>query len=200
MGSCYFAQVVTGAATVFTYTGLDAGTITLKGPSATQALTAIPASAGSYAAVLPTGFVQAAGGSFVFTGTGGKDVGPFTAMLSYSNPLIWTNMSALTTLNRAQGATVTWSGGAPNSYVEITGGSTSQAGGANGSVSAGFTCYASVSAGQFTLPSYVLLGMPAGQGSLSVENATTPVIFSASGLDYFSGFAGFYSSISATYQ
>jgi len=174
----------------------------VTGPSGTQPVNPIASLPGAYDTQLPTGFIPAAGGSFVFTGTGGKDVGAFTATVKYSNPLTWTNMNAITSVNRSQGATVTWSGGAPNSYVLISGSSSSPAtaNGANGIVSAGFFCYAAVGAGQFTIPSYVLLGLPAGMGSLNVENATTQTPFTASGLDYAYGFAAISFAIAPLYQ
>jgi hypothetical protein len=67
-------------------------------------------------------------------------------------------------------------------------------------VGTGFTCYAPVSAGQFTVPSYVLMPMLAGKGTLTVENATAPIPFAATGLDYAYGFAAFSTTISVTYQ
>ena len=193
IGSCSVNQTVTGGSTGSNSTGLDAGTISVTGPSGTQALTEIKT--GEYGAELSSGFIPTGGGTFTFTGAGGKDVGAFTATVNYTNPLTWTNMTSITSVNRAQGVNVTWSGGATDSYVLISGSSTS-AGGA----SAGFVCYAPVSAGQFTVPSYILLGLPAGTGSLAVENATTPVPFTASGLNYAYGLAAIFSSIQPTYQ
>lgn len=63
-----------------------------------------------------------------------------------------------------------------------------------------FTCYVPVSAGTFTVPSYVLLAMPVGTGTVMLENSTAPVTFSASGLNYGIGIAATTSTISATYQ
>ena len=100
IGSCYAAQSIIGGSGGLppgnTSTGLDAGTITVAGPSGTQPVPAIASIPGAYGANLPTGFVPSTGGSFVFTGTGGKDVGPFTATINYSNPMVWTNMTAIT--------------------------------------------------------------------------------------------------------
>ena len=103
-------------------------------------------------------------------------------------------------MNRSQGVTLTWTGGAPNSYVLISGGSSSPQTASQPVLGAGFFCYAPVSAGQFTVPSPILLQMPIGAGSLALENSTTPVPFSASGLIYGYGFAAFYSSILPAYQ
>lgn len=193
IGSCSANQTVTGGSTGTNSTGLDAGTISVTGSAGTQSLTEFQT--GSYGAQLPSGFIPSGGGTFTFNGAGGKDVGAFTATVNYTNPLTWTNMNSITSVNRAQGVNVTWSGGATNSYVLISGSSTSA-----GGVSASFVCYAPVSAEQFTVPSYVLLGLPAGTGSLAVENATTSVPFAATGLNYAYGIAAIFSSISPAYQ
>ncbi len=76
------------------------------------------------------------------------------------------------------GLPVTWTGGSPGSYVVISGGSAS--GGATGA----YTCIAPQSALTFTVPSYVLLGLPAGTGSTTVTNSTNLSIFAATGLDF----------------
>jgi hypothetical protein len=50
-------------------------------------------------------------------------------------------------------------------------------------VSAGYSCKVHVEAGQFTVPSYILLGLPAGSGGVSIQQHDTDTSFSASGLD-----------------
>lgn len=196
IGSCIVNQTVTsGSGSPFTTTGLDAGNISVTGPTGTQQLTATPTLLGSYVSQLPSGFIPATGGAFTFAGTGGKDVGAFSVNVNYTNPLSWTNMSAITSVNRSQGVTVNWTGGAPNTYVFIGGSSSS------GAASASFTCYAPASAGQLTVPSYVLLALPpSNMGSLSVENSTTPQSFTASGLNYGYAFAAVVFSINPSYQ
>ncbi len=186
----------TSAGGVFTTTGLDAGNLSVTGPNGTTKLTAVPTVAGFYSAQLANGFIPATGGSYTFTGTGGANVGAFSTSVSYTNPLNWTNSAAITSVNRAGGVNVTWTGGATGSYVYISGGSSS----ASGTVSASFTCYAPASAGQFTVPSYVLLAMPAGPGSLSLENIGSPVSFNASGLDQGIAIAGVQFSTSPSYN
>jgi len=76
---------------------------------------------------------------------------------------------------------LTWTGGAAGSYVSITGTSSATVNGQ--SVSMGFTCLAPVAAQQFTIPSSVLLSLPAGSGSLSVGDYTNLSLFTAPGLD-----------------
>jgi uncharacterized protein (TIGR03437 family) len=202
LGSCIVSAVNTttiGTGTIPTIVGLDAGTITIQGPTGTQSLTneTIPTQtgpSGEYFAQLANSFLPATGGTFTFTGLGGKNVGPFTASIAYTNPLTWTNMSAIKTITRASGQSITWTGGGSNSYVFINGSSSSS------NATASFTCYAPASAGQLTFPSYVLLALPSGtNGSLLVENAVVST-FTASGLTIGSVIAGVSFDISAAYQ
>ena len=106
--------------------------------------------------------------------------------------------SANATINRSQGATVTWNGGSPGSYVIIGGSSSSTAGGL--SVTASYSCYAPVSAGQFTVPPAILLQLPAGSGTASVENSTSFQPFTASGLDAGVSWGGVSISVNSTYN
>lgn len=200
LGSCAVSVAAfTTTTTIPTITGLDAGTITVTGPAGTQTLTnevipTLTGPSGIYELQPPNSFFPTTGGSFTFTGTGGKNIGAFTASISYTNPLSWTNMSTIKTVTRANGQPITWTGGAPNSYVIMVGSSS------NSTASASFECYAPASAGQFTVPSYVLLALPAGNnGSLLVEN---PVVstFTASGLTSGSVVSGVSFSISPTYN
>ncbi len=91
---------------------------------------------------------------------------------------MWTNESSITTVVRANGQLVTWTGGDPNGYVQILGFS-----GLTEPVEAtvGFLCTARVSDQSFTIPSDVLLALPptpsdlSGLGFLSVgASVATP--------------------------
>lgn len=91
------------------FTPLNAGPqINITGPDGSLALTA--PYVGAYAYVEPGGtappIIPPAGGTFTFeNGSGGPDVGAFTAKLSedLTAPLVWTNGSAVTALQRASG-------------------------------------------------------------------------------------------------
>jgi uncharacterized protein (TIGR03437 family) len=194
LGSCTLATGIASTTGTTTSTGLNAGTITVTGPTGTATLTAIPTVTGDYAAQLPSGFIPASGGTYTFKGSGGTQVGAFSVSVAYTSPLVWTNSSSISAITRASGVTVTWTGGASGSYVYIGGSSSSAI--ATGS----FVCYAPASAGSFTVPSYVLLGLPAGSGSLLLENITTPVSFSATGLQYGEAFAGVGFNITPNYN
>jgi uncharacterized protein (TIGR03437 family) len=88
-------------------------------------------------------------------GAGGADVRGFTAMVMVPAPLVWTNRDQTETVDRAAGLTVTWSGGEANAYVTIAGRS------ANSEVYGAFVCTEQAGAGQFTVPPFVTLGLPA---------------------------------------
>jgi hypothetical protein len=148
-------------------TGLDPGTIKLTPPSgAPITLASQFGIKGAFYAMLSTDTIPPTGGTFTFTGSGGADVGPFTSTVEFSNPLLtWTNQSDAATIDRSSGLHVTWTGGNPGTYVVIGGTSASALGGV-----VGYTCLASVGDGQFTVPSYILLSLPAGKGGTLMQN------------------------------
>jgi uncharacterized protein (TIGR03437 family) len=194
---CILNEQASGGGSV-TVTGLDAGTIMVAGPTGSATLTGAGV-AGSYFAQLASGFIPATGGSYQFNGGGGKDVGSFKATVTFPDPLLtWTNQGSDATVTRSSGVLFTWSGGAPGTFVIMSG---SSSGTVNGqSVSGSFTCIAPQSALQFQVPAYVTAGMPAGMGNLSISNYTNYQTFTATGLDR--GIAAGFSSIdvNATYQ
>ena len=128
-------------------------------------------------AQLPAGSLTSHPGTYTFTGSGGKDVGHFNVAINVQTPFSLTNKSALASITRSQGATITWSGGFANGDVTVNGVGASSTGSVN------FYCHAPSSAGQLTIPSATLLALPPGGGKLVVINATTPQTVSASGVD-----------------
>jgi hypothetical protein len=113
-------------------------------------------------------------------------VGSFTSTVTLSNPLLsWTNPAAAASIDRTQDFRVTWTGGNPGTYVVISGSSTVRPAGAVGPANVivgAFTCLAPAEAGQFTVPSYILLGIPAGTGATELQNIIYSSL-SATGLD-----------------
>jgi uncharacterized protein (TIGR03437 family) len=193
IGSCTVTQTASGGSAA-SQTGLDAGTIKVTGPIGTTALT--ESTTGSYLALLAAGSIPSTGGTFTFTGSGGTNVGPFTVNVTFPNPLLsWTNQPAAATVTRTQGLQVTWTGGSPGSYVIISGSSMSAAG-----ANASYSCLAPVGAGTFTVPSYVLLFLPAGTGTTFVENSTPFATFAANGLDSGGAFGGVFFQVNSTYN
>ena len=187
VGSCLVTNSLQTTSAIVT--PLDAGTtIAVTGPGGSLSLSDTVAGQvipGSYfsATTVPAGFIPTAGGSFTFdNGSGGKDVQHFNATLIVPSLLTWTNSAQINSVTRSQGVNVTWSGGAPGTYVAI-GGTSSVTIGAK-FVSVTFTCLAPVSPGQFSVPVPVLLALPAGDGGgLTVSNFSNLQQFTATGLD-----------------
>jgi hypothetical protein len=181
---------------------LNAGPqINLNGPDGSLILPFY--TAGTY--FEPTGaspaIVPPTGGTFTFSnGSGGSDVGAFTTSFSETmpSPLVWTNSSAITAIDRTKDLLITWTGGAPGSYVSIFGYSTIYEAAPTAAAQVPnyiyFACTAPLSAGQFTVPAAVLESLPATgtqlnswltpspNGSLYVASESVQQ-FSAPGLD-----------------
>jgi len=154
-------------------TAIDAGpSIGITGPSGSISLNN---NNNFYFSQISPGFVPAAGGTFhINNGQGGPDVGAFALTLTLPPPLTWTNQASITTVNRAQGVTVTWSGGDSNSYVRISGSTSSTTAPMVGAV---FNCTAPIAAKTFTVPASVLLQLPPGSSTLGLGNAPNTLVF-----------------------
>jgi len=177
-GGCAVGPLSAGGP--LTQVGLDPGTITFTGPAGPVTLPLELGIKGMYGAILATGGIPSSGGTFTFSGSGGVDVGSFSSTVTLSNPILnWTNQSAAVTLDRTQALLVTWAGGNPGTSVVISGSSTIAT---NPPLIAGFGCRVAAEKGQFTVPSYILQGLPAGSGGVNVQNDVFST-FSASGLD-----------------
>ena len=91
---------------------LDAGTLTISGPGLTPSRTVgstTSAFGTNYESSLTVGTLVN-GGTYTLSGTGGKDVGPFTATATMPGSFAVTNLSSLASVNRAQPLTVNWTG------------------------------------------------------------------------------------------
>jgi hypothetical protein len=152
---------------------LDAGSIQVSGPGGQTSLSG----PGIYQGQLSANSPAIAPGTYTFTASGGKDIGAFKVGLNVQTPLTLTNASALTSITRSQGATVTWSGGYANGDVQVEAG----IGGPYGTVR--FYCHAPTGAGQLAIPASVLMAMAAGSGSLTVTNYSPAQTVTASGAD-----------------
>ena len=60
-------------------------------------------------------------GSYTLSGTGGADVGAFSATITVGSHLAISNKSALNAVDPAQPFTVTWTGGVTGNYILIGG-------------------------------------------------------------------------------
>jgi hypothetical protein len=136
IGPCTVVQLTLPAtpATGIVITPLDAGpVINVTGPSGMKSF---PVNKGSYGGTLGGGGIPlpipglappsppwvVPGAYTVDNGSGGADIGPFTANLTVPDPLFeWTNPDANLTITRSAGVDVQFSGGDPNSPVTIQG-------------------------------------------------------------------------------
>ena len=153
----------------------------MNGPDGSKTLVkqSGPGPTDCYSALGPGSYLN--NGTFTITGTGGPSVGAFNATINLTPLPAWTDQSGLGTVNRANGLTITWTGGAPNTFVQLFGQSATDK---NFTFGAGFACSAPATAGTLTVPPSVLLAMPAGpNGRLSFSLDAAPTTFTASGRD-----------------
>ena len=191
-GSCRVGPPVPSPQPKLTF--LKAGQMTITGPNGLS-VAAGPAVGitGTFFSALKAGSIVP--GTYTFTTTGGADVGPFTASVTFADPLLQLTIPNTSIVDRSKAYTVTWTGGNPGTYVYINGASRSALG-----IDVTFECIVPVDDKQFTVPSYVLQALPAGTGGISAQNIFYTT-FSATGLDVGSvGGDVFYSGPSATFQ
>jgi uncharacterized protein (TIGR03437 family) len=160
---------------------LNAGSaITISGSNGAKQLTG---TSGIYGAQLASsasgGKLYLDPGAYTLSSPGGSDVGAFQAQVNAPPPIAWTNAANITSVDRSQGVTVTWTGGDPNGFVYVSGNSILAQG--NGAM---FTCTVPASAGTFTVPPMVTMSLPASaSGSLTLMGVSAPVSFTAPGID-----------------
>ena len=176
-------------------TGLDAGTQIGVTPPAGSVFNMTPtASQKGYYSTAFGSVSQISPGVYQITGPGGADVKAFTTSLTVPPNLTWSNQAAVTgsPIVRANGVTITWTGGDPSSYAFIEGYSTNNnPNNASATLGALFICIAPISADSFTVPPAVTLSLP-GSGSagsnpsglIALGTTSTPKTFSAGGLDF----------------
>jgi uncharacterized protein (TIGR03437 family) len=200
-GACYVVQssaasqsTATSVVTSSGATYLDAGAITLNGPSGSNITNAaLTESSNLYSlsiSLQATGITIPPGeagipnasivpGTYTLKGAGGKDVGPFTASLTLGTPLTITG-GLPASVTRNSGLTLNWTGGNSTDVVEIVGAS-----GSSSTVLATFGCITTAGPGTFTVPASILNQLPA---------VTTAAITAGTS----TGFLGVFSSPSPT--
>jgi len=117
-------------------------------------------------------------GTYTVTGPGGSAVGALSAPITVSSSAAsfkWTNQGSVTAgpIPRNTPLTITWSGGDPNGFVDITAiASTLSSGLEPAAATPGILveCIAPTSLGTFTIPTYVLQTLPSTVNS----SATVP--------------------------
>ena len=187
-GSCLTLEILTSGGVTdisdpVTGIGLDAGAnLTVTGPGGAQS---IPASSKGFYSDTFSNFLNP--GSYTIKGSGGADVGAFSASLNVPQAINWNNIVSANLVPRSQDLLITWTG-AQNDLVEILGTTNLPSTGSLTPVLE-FICTAVGSAGQFSVPTLVLSTIPniaeiqsVPAFRLSVSDlAFTP--FTATGLD-----------------
>jgi hypothetical protein len=156
-------------------------------------------SSGQYQVTLGSGFANAEipAGVYIVSGTGGSGnlaVAPFSASLSATTPITWTDKSSAIAVDRTMPFTFTWSGGTVPGYVLIGGNSH-----ANG-VNTAFLCVDDAQKGTFTVPAFVLSALPATDSSdsyffIAPHPFSNPVSIGGIDLAYFANGSSDYRSV-----
>ena len=194
-GGCVVSRVTSTGSTVTAghSTGLDAGTVTLTGPSGTslnkQQLTETSNTYSySFTEGISNPFLASGAilpGTYTLTGAGGNDVGPFNTSITIG-PLFTLSNPLPATVTESAGLTIKWTGGNASDTVVILGASDTTTGtGANQtSTVTAFVCTTTAGQGTFTVPASILTWLPTitaaqvaagnANGSLSVSSSATP--------------------------
>jgi uncharacterized protein (TIGR03437 family) len=139
------------------------------------------------------------GDSFTFWGLAGLTYMPNTPVKLPSDSFVWTNHASSITVDRSEGVTVTWSGGPPDTYVQISGQAAVSP--TLPTASASFLCNVPVGAGQFTVPSWATFALPhSTYGTLQVSNITTPQPYPLQDFDIAFGYGAYATLIHADYN
>ena len=158
---------------------LNAGTpLALSGPNGKSASLPFNSAAG-YSALLFTsnplnpgapGVIEA--GQWTMQGTGGPDIGAFTACIAVPAPLNCTNCDSIGAIDRTQPLTVTWTGGGGSQdSVQIGGLSTAPStADPTKNIAVVFSCSARASDQTFTVPVGVLSQMPPSSADPNAAN------------------------------
>ncbi len=148
---------------------------TLTPPSGSPLILGSPFSpGGSYSLSLSSPLPS---GTWTFSnGAGGPDIGPDNFPFQVPAQVVWSNAAAVfgSGIDRSNPLTITWSGGDSNGYVQISG----YARGGS------FVCTAPTAPGRFTIPTSILLGLPADNGG----NISVSTIAFSSSLGIFPSF------------
>lgn len=138
---------------------LNTGTLTLQGPNGTKTA---PGSTDGYEFILSANGTYLTPGPYTLSATGGNGIGAFSTSLTIPPIPVMTSPPPDSptpfTVTRANGLTVTWSGGSPSGFIMIRGSSAFDNTFTTGS---SFACLVSAASGTFTIPPNVLLTLPA---------------------------------------
>ena len=200
VGSCSVTHTTSGGTTVATSsgTGLDAGAVTLNGPSGSSISNLAfkqDATTNAYSLALATDGLPVGGGTgsivagtYTIAGAGGKDVNKFNSSLTVGTPIALTGGLPANVV-RSAGLPLSWTGGNANDIVEIIGSSGTTTGTGSNAVTDSWTfiCTTTAGAKNFTVPASVLLQLPAvssnstgtNTGFLEFVSSVAPANFTA---------------------
>jgi uncharacterized protein (TIGR03437 family) len=163
---------------------LDAGAqITVQGPNGSKSASL---NGGSFNTSLSDTGSYLVPGTYTVSGPGGADVHAFNASTAIPSLPTMTSpppdASTPFQVTRANGLTVTWSGGQANGVVELEGFSATDN---TGLVGNDFLCRVPAAAGSFTIPPNILLALPAGNfGRLAFRPFANTATLTGSGLSF----------------
>jgi uncharacterized protein (TIGR03437 family) len=194
-GSCYSYALLNGEIG-FVLGGIPAARLnagnqlTLNGPNVSNRAVPFTGNSTYDATLYVTGMGNPvfAQGAYTITGSGGPDVGPFSASTNFPGAFTWTNEANIAgPISRNQDLQITWTGGG-NGVVLVQGfaGTVVSGEGLDGSYNVTvFACVAQASTGSLTVPSAVLSRLPQVAGNAA--SRTIGALLVGTGPDYFRG-------------
>ncbi|MEI9814821.1 MAG: hypothetical protein WDO18_20255 [Acidobacteriota bacterium] len=184
-----------------TFTFLDAGQLSVNGPAGFASMNRDPLSGGYYGLLGGSGQYVVPGTFTVTSGFLNNDTA--TVSLTYTTPVVWTNFSQLASIDRNAGATITWTGGDPNGFVQVFAYGT-LVNTQGGQVATGITCVAPSGDHSFTIPPYILAALPPTQAGnpaiLGISGFAAPKKISGGGLDLTFAAVVDHAGINVTYR
>ncbi len=154
---------------------LDAGSdFSATGPMGS---TALPVNSGNLEEFNLTGAFLGSG-MYTVTGSGGADVGAFSGTIAIPEAATLVSPVNGGTATRANGMTVTWTGGSGSLEIEVNSCADDSCGSGAAAV-----CHVPASLGTFTIPPYAMLALPAGNNAGIVLSSYSAASFTAAGLN-----------------
>jgi hypothetical protein len=149
---------------------LDAGTLSITGPGLAGVTVPRISTRQAIYSLSPVPGTMALGGTYTITGSGGTQVGPFTASATIPTSFQVTNWNSITSINRANPLTLNWTGAGFDVVVihvqSFTIGSTIN--------SVIVSCPVAGNLGTYTIPAAALALLPSSQtGQLSLAAGLT---------------------------
>jgi uncharacterized protein (TIGR03437 family) len=143
---------------------LNAGTLQYTGPGVSGTIMGTSGGAGP---VYFSSITLQPGGTYTLTGTGGTQIGAFpTISATLPSSFTVTNLSSLTSINRSQPLTITWTGTGLDKVLILVIDTVISGGMVHGNV---VSCAIDASLGTYTIPAAALAYLPAGSAQVEVE-------------------------------